>query len=192
MTSVLASLEGNRWALGSTAARHTLPNKRAGDSEVRNALVEKRFRSLFRLETMRNGRGLDARTEKGAQAAGHRSGKNGSSGWLAGNQKRLFRQGKSVFFGVKFSSSPKRLFDMFRMRGLERAAAAIRGNGCHFGAIAGDGISAIEVPLTQAGAEQENAAAPFGAAASLRICFPIGRLSCLKPQPFAWRRSCRQ
>ena len=71
------------------------------------------------------------RKETGSQAAGSLSGKNGSSGWLAGNRKRLFRQGKSVFFGVKFSSSPKRLFDMFRMRGLKRAAAAIRGNGCY-------------------------------------------------------------
>ena len=49
---------------------------------------------------------------------------------------------------MKFSSSPKRLFDMFRMRGLERAAAAISGNGCYFGAVAGDRISVIEVPLS--------------------------------------------
>ena len=61
---------------------------------------------------------------------------------------------------------------MFRMRGLKRAAAAISGNGCCFGLVAGDGVSAIEVPLGSRGAEQENAAAPNGAAASLTHMFP--------------------
>lgn len=56
-------------------------------------------------------------------------------------------KGKLIFFGVKFSSGPNRLFDMFRMRGLKRAAAAISGNGCYFGLVAGDGVSLIEVPL---------------------------------------------
>lgn len=133
--------------LGAAAVRHAPPNKRAGDSEVRNALVQKRFRSLFRLETLHGGHGPDVGKETGSQAAGRRSGKNGFDGWQPENRKRLFRQGKSVFFGVKFSSSPNRLFDMFRMHGLERAAAAIRGNGCYFGLVAGDGISAIEDPL---------------------------------------------
>ena len=37
--------------LGAAAVRHAPPNKRAGDSEVRNALVQKRFRSLFSLRS---------------------------------------------------------------------------------------------------------------------------------------------
>ena len=79
------SLKGNRWALGSTAAQHAPPNERTDDPEMRRALVRKRFCSFFWLETMRSGRGLDARTEKGAQAAGDRSGKNFPGGWLPEN-----------------------------------------------------------------------------------------------------------